>query len=83
MGRTPDMGVTPESDSSCRVSAAADTSSAGGNKLPHRLMQRPLPVEVSAAAESLQELSLSSVTIHVVYTMQDLVKASLLRLKLK
>ena len=32
-----------------------------GGKLPHRLMQRLLPAEVSAAADSLQELSLSEV----------------------
>ena len=60
MGETPDTWVTPDSDSSCSESAAADAPPEG--KLPHRHMQRPLPAEVSAAADLLQELSLSGVT---------------------
>ena len=54
------MWVTPDSDSSCSESAAVDTSAEG--KTSHRRMHRPLQVEVSVAADSLQTLSLSGVT---------------------
>ena len=59
-GGTPDTWVTPDSDSSCSESAAVNTSAEG--KTSHRRMHRPLLVEVSAAADLLQALSLSGDT---------------------
>ena len=76
MGGTPDTWVTPDSDSSCSESATTDAPT--GGKASHRRMQRPLPAEVSAAADSLQKLSLSGVT-HVsgvppIYLIQNILR---------
>ena len=60
MGGSPDTWVTPDSDSSCNDSAAADTS-AGKGRCMRRWGASP-PAGTSAAADSLQELSLSGVT---------------------
>ena len=61
MEGTPDTWVTPDSDSSCSESAAADTSAGkkrcacgGGEAFPL--------AGASAAADSLQEMTLSGVT---------------------
>ena len=60
MGETPDTGVTPDSDSSCSDSAAADTSAGGeASPPPHAASLTGGMVGSGRVAE---ELSLSGVT---------------------